>query len=281
MESTWLTDCVSKFIGYRDYDYGDIKIFISNTDTVFEAGYHNHQEYEFMSVKDKDLMTSCNGKNLVIKKGYIMPFNSLEIHGQPKTDTVGYFVCMIISDTFIKKVAYEAFNVSEIPVFNNKSFLPSPSLNYYLGKLIDEYEGKESANIYCKDLLKKLVAIEIFKCSENNVLLKDKKSNCQIQRAKKYLDENYQHPFDLEKVSFISGMNKYHFLKSFKEELHITPLQYILQLKIEKSKELISLGEKSLTEVAYEMGFSSQSHFINQFKKATGITPGQYKKTIL
>lgn len=51
---------------------------------------------------------------------------------------------------------------------------------------------------------------------------------------------------------------------------------YILQ-KIERAKELIVYGEQNLTEIAYELGYSSQQHFSRQFKKETGLSPTHFK----
>ncbi len=52
---------------------------------------------------------------------------------------------------------------------------------------------------------------------------------------------------------------------------------YILQ-KIERVKELIVYGEQNLTEIAYELGYSSQQHFSRQFKKETGLSPSHFKE---
>ncbi|MFY0683828.1 MAG: helix-turn-helix transcriptional regulator [Balneola sp.] len=52
---------------------------------------------------------------------------------------------------------------------------------------------------------------------------------------------------------------------------------YILQ-KIERAKELIVYGEQNLTEIAYELGYSSQQHFSRQFKKETGLSPSHFKE---
>lgn len=52
---------------------------------------------------------------------------------------------------------------------------------------------------------------------------------------------------------------------------------YILQ-KIERAKELIVYGEQNLTEIAYELGYSSQQHFSRQFKKETGLSPSHFKR---
>jgi AraC family transcriptional regulator len=64
----------------------------------------------------------------------------------------------------------------------------------------------------------------------------------------------------------------------FSSETGSTIEQYIIAQKIEKVKEWLSYGELSLTEIAWRLGYSSAAHLGNQFKKMTGLTPGQYKK---
>ena len=53
--------------------------------------------------------------------------------------------------------------------------------------------------------------------------------------------------------------------------------RYFILQKIERAKELIVYGEKNLTEIAYELGYSSQQHFSRQFKKETGLSPSHFK----
>lgn len=58
----------------------------------------------------------------------------------------------------------------------------------------------------------------------------------------------------------------------------ITIAHYILNHKIEKAKELILYNELNLTEIAYQLHFSSVAHLSSQFKKVTGLTPSYFKK---
>jgi len=53
--------------------------------------------------------------------------------------------------------------------------------------------------------------------------------------------------------------------------------RYLILQKIERAKELIVYGEQNLTEIAYELGYSSQQHFSRQFKKETGLAPSHFK----
>lgn len=58
----------------------------------------------------------------------------------------------------------------------------------------------------------------------------------------------------------------------------ITIEQYIIKQKIEKVKELIAYQQLNFSEIAYMMGYSSPAHMSNQFRKITGMTPGEFKK---
>ena len=58
----------------------------------------------------------------------------------------------------------------------------------------------------------------------------------------------------------------------------ITIEKYMINLKIEYVKELLVYDEKTLSEIAYEMGYSSVAHLSGQFKKVTGFTPSYFKK---
>jgi AraC family transcriptional regulator len=63
----------------------------------------------------------------------------------------------------------------------------------------------------------------------------------------------------------------------FSEVEGITIEKYLINQKIEKVKELIIYDELSLSEIAFQIGYSSVSHLSNQFKKVTGLTPSHFK----
>ncbi|MDA9555516.1 AraC family transcriptional regulator [Pelobium sp.] len=72
----------------------------------------------------------------------------------------------------------------------------------------------------------------------------------------------------------------YNYLSSlFSSVEGITLEQYIIRQKIEKAKELLFYDEKTLSEIAYSLGYSSVAHLSAQFKKVTGQTPSQFKQS--
>lgn len=113
-------------------------------------------------------------------------------------------------------------------------------------------------------------------------LLEDKKAIL-IEDIKKVIVEMIHYTDDLPKVNYSHYLSKklnhdYSYLAStFSEIEGITIEHYIINLKIERVKELVLFNEHNLTEIAYLMHYSSVSHLSNQFKKVTGLTPSFFK----
>ena len=73
---------------------------------------------------------------------------------------------------------------------------------------------------------------------------------------------------------------EYHYLSSLFSELEgITIEQYTIQQRIERVKELLAYGELTLSEIAFQLGYSSVAALSSQFKKTVGLTPSAWKKT--
>lgn len=101
-----------------------------------------------------------------------------------------------------------------------------------------------------------------------------------IQRARRYIDAHYKSKFSLDDLANEAFLSKFHLLRLFKQEVGIAPYAYQLQLKLNEARKLI-FQKKSLTEVAYELGFNDQAHFINTYKKYAELTPGEFLKTAI
>lgn len=95
----------------------------------------------------------------------------------------------------------------------------------------------------------------------------------------KYIENNISETsLNNQHLANIMGISDVHFRKIFLEEMGITAKQYILDLRLKKSKLLLSESELSVTKISEECGFSSLYHFCRIFKLKTGITPLEYAK---
>lgn len=96
--------------------------------------------------------------------------------------------------------------------------------------------------------------------------------------AKRYLDSNYSQTITLESLAEAAHINKYYLAHTFTNFLGISPINYLIQKRLEVSKELLNSTNHSIAQIASSAGFSSQSYFSQIFKKMTGLTPNQYRK---
>jgi transcriptional regulator GlxA family with amidase domain len=81
----------------------------------------------------------------------------------------------------------------------------------------------------------------------------------------------------LDELAKLTGVSKYHMLRTFTKQKGISPYSYLETIRIGKAKQFLEQGHIPL-DVAFETGFSDQSHFTNYFKKLIGLTPKQYQK---
>jgi AraC-like DNA-binding protein len=112
----------------------------------------------------------------------------------------------------------------------------------------------------------------------------EKRVNKIVEKIKKLVLEyigKYADDERLKLSSFITGHihYDYSYLSDLFSSIEGTTIeQFFIVQRIEKVKELIVYDERSLTEIAYETGFSSVHHLSAQFKKVTGLTPSHFKK---
>ena len=96
-----------------------------------------------------------------------------------------------------------------------------------------------------------------------------------IRAAKAYLDKNYARVPAIRELARAGDLSPRHFMRLFKEEIGMTPHCYLNQFRINKAKEMLGMGY-SMLRIAYDLGFSDQSHFSKTFSKITGVSPARY-----
>ena len=99
-----------------------------------------------------------------------------------------------------------------------------------------------------------------------------------VEQALRYIKENLTEELSLEKVASAVSVSPNYFHSLFRTSVGKTLREYIEDLRIKKAVGLLLTTSYSLTRIAFECGFSSQSYFSFVFKRKMGITPRQYVK---
>jgi AraC family transcriptional regulator len=98
-----------------------------------------------------------------------------------------------------------------------------------------------------------------------------------LQQVLEYINTYLDRDLELSKLAQVAGMSQYYFASLFKQSMSVAPWQYVMQQRLDRAKELLTQRDRSIVEIALQCGFKSQSHFTQQFRKFTGITPKRYR----
>lgn len=101
-----------------------------------------------------------------------------------------------------------------------------------------------------------------------------------IQDALAYIQMYYKNPITLDDIAEACLLSKSSCCRLFKKVLRQSPMEYVTSYRIQQSFMLIAEDEYSITEIAYESGFTNSSYFTEMFRKVIGMTPTQYKREV-
>ncbi|MET4023793.1 AraC family transcriptional regulator [Bradyrhizobium sp. S3.2.12] len=102
-----------------------------------------------------------------------------------------------------------------------------------------------------------------------------------VARVVDYIEASIDRDLDLASLASVASMSVYHFARRFRETIGVSPHAYILCRRIRRAQEMLHRGGSSLTQVSAACGFSSQAHLTTAFRRGLGVTPGEYRRTIL
>ena len=100
-----------------------------------------------------------------------------------------------------------------------------------------------------------------------------------VRQARRYIDDCFAQGITLSHLAEHVSLSPYYLLRVFRNEVGMPPHTYLESVRIRQAQRLIEAG-RPMVEVAYEVGFSSQSHLTHRFKQIIGVTPGQYAQQL-
>jgi len=104
------------------------------------------------------------------------------------------------------------------------------------------------------------------------------RTNAHVGRILEFLAENCTRTVRLEEAAEAVGLSRFRAAHLVKECTGKTMLQHIRRLRIQKARAWLEQTDRDFANIAYELGFADQSHFIRHFREVTGLTPAQYRR---
>ncbi|WP_397332011.1 helix-turn-helix domain-containing protein [Nostoc sp. FACHB-280] len=195
------------------------------------------------------------------------------------------FLLLSLDPTFFNQIILESVDLHGVeltPYFA----APEPLIQQIALALKSELEsGGVGSRLYIESL-KTTLCVHLLKhhsVASNKVLqLANHKglSPRKLRQALSYIHDNLERDLTLTEIAAVVGMSMYHFSRLFKQSTGLAPHQYVINCRIAKAKKLLTGTERTIEQISEEVGFQSQSHFTNVFRKFMGITPKAYREHV-
>ena len=166
--------------------------------------------------------------------------------------------------------------------YNIHNFLHNrEEVYFYLKTLLHEVQTKEeNFESICQNLLEILIWNIMRKTKTTLSVAPTKKITKECRFIEQYLDEHFMEDITLQTLSDLTYLNKYYLVHAFKHYKGVSPINYLIEKRISEAKHLLDTTNYPIAKVASVVGFSSQSYFSQVFRKETGFSPNEYRKSM-
>jgi AraC family transcriptional regulator len=100
-----------------------------------------------------------------------------------------------------------------------------------------------------------------------------------VRRVLDYVEEHLCDDIAVADLANIACLSIFHFTRAFSSTTGVPPHRYVSQRRLERAKAMIAVEGTSIAETAFACRFASQSSFTRAFRRATGMTPAEYRRT--
>ena len=149
----------------------------------------------------------------------------------------------------------------------------------YLNAMVQEATSQSmSYELVCHNLLE-ILLIKILRHQHFDLEVgKQSKATKDISFIKHYLETYYHESIQLEDLASMTHLSRFYISHSFKKEIGMSPMEYLIDIRIRESKILLRTTNYSISQVADIVGFTTPTYFSKQFRKSTGISPTDYRE---
>ena len=99
-----------------------------------------------------------------------------------------------------------------------------------------------------------------------------------VRTSMKYMEDNYNSNITIDILAKNVNISSYYLIKIFKQIAAVTPIEYLINIRLENAALLLRNSNNSIEHNAYKVGFNNMGYFVRKFKKKYNVTPNQYKQ---
>ncbi len=263
--------------------------------SINDVPWHWHEEWEFALVHEGCPDIFLENKKISLKKGEGIFINGKALHAAKNNVAAPSIIHSAVfhprliggnTDSIFWKSLVQPFMLNT----STRYLLLHPDIAWEK-EVVEHFSRAWEAIAYDKEDYANLVRYELSagigkiidhnNFSSTNLSEQELVNAGRIRSMLEYIEEHYNEDITVNILADTISASTSVALRCFHQTLHTTPMQYVKQLRIKKSADLLLSTNKSAKEIALECGFNDVSYFTKSFKETYGKTPVQYRKSFL
>ncbi|MBE1442446.1 AraC-like DNA-binding protein [Paenibacillus sp. OAS669] len=256
--------------------------------SIHKRRYPKYHTPQFPAIPADLLCVVTGGKGMVRIQNQMIPLGpnqlfylkpSMEIEVMLESDYADYYLLMLRPVTVTRQKGewscqdsngtIDLLPTGRLPFQHAKGWIQQVEQLYALSK-----SGSKTGSLEAHQLFQRLVQELLQELPEQEGT---EPSSNGIDESIGYMYKHYSEKIKLDTLADIAGLTRTSYSRSFKKAKGITPVQYLNQIRIESSKELLK-QDCSIQEVAESVGFGNEFYFSRMFKRTIGLSPTVYMK---
>lgn len=231
-------------------------------------------DYHLLYIYEGCCYVTLNGKTIAAPAGSVvvfLPFQPQDYKFYKKDKSISYF--LHFSGTACQQLMIDLELHDKNICYIGKSL----SLQKLLHTLIDEFHQKEKYNRYrLQGLLLELISLIARK---NSIMLySDPSTHKKFSEVCRKMRERFASNDTIADYAKLCNLSESRFSHQFSEIMGVSPKQYLITVRIEAAKELLTTSDLTILQISEAVGLFNQNYFSRIFKKYTGLSPSEYRK---
>ena len=262
-------------------------------DTQWSKGLSIHETFEMVYIKSGEGVFEISDQSVVVGPNDIVIIKPHQHHKlNAKTDSgcdfiVLYFKFMNKANHALSETSLEDFinfvSGKESGAFIKLKVSQKNDIIVLLNRILKEKTSDQIGS----DLLNYLMLMELFVLisralkAEWEMSIKNKSPKIKelMQSAIQFILNNFEREISITDIAKYVFLSPSYFTRAFKEDTGLSPMQYLLNIRIKRSCELLVETDLKVGDIAHSVGFSNQQRFNDMFKKQMKMTPMQFRNT--
>ena len=254
--------------------------------------YHWHNEWEFFQITEGCTQFIVNGSKMVLSAGDMAFILGGHMHMCISADGQPYkYKAVVFNPIIIQQLPDDIVESNYIqPLMSGAlqipSFMTSEPGRSEVTAVFDKLFNMVSTKPQLYEMFSKAYLLEIIVTWLNQGLsYQPSESNIQTNNYAKslkqiisYISANYSSHINVEMLSEMASLSVGHFTRVFSMFTSVTPMQYVINIRLDRASKLLLETNKKLLNISMETGFNNLSYFNRAFKSHFSCTPSQYRK---